>query len=79
MRDNVLSSKVGHDRSEDTCLHQVVAQRDLRQHTQEPRAARCLNKTIIHSIHLESTNEHHIRHVQALEHNSKEVILNKRE
>jgi hypothetical protein len=25
--------EVGHDRSEDTCLHQVVAQRDLRQHT----------------------------------------------
>jgi hypothetical protein len=43
---------VGHNRSEDTCLHQVVAQVDLRQHTQEPWAARCLNKVIIHSIHL---------------------------
>jgi hypothetical protein len=38
--------------SEDTCLHQVVAQKDLRQHAQEPRAARRLNKAIIHSIHL---------------------------
>jgi hypothetical protein len=38
--------------SEDTCLHKVVAQEDLRQHTQEPRPARCLNKAIIHSIHL---------------------------
>jgi hypothetical protein len=69
MRDNELESKVGHDRSEDTCLHQVVAQRDLRQHTQEPQAARYLNKVIIHSIHLESTNEQHIKHVQTLEHN----------
>jgi hypothetical protein len=31
-----MNYKVGHDRSEDTCLHQVIAQRDLRQHTQEP-------------------------------------------
>jgi hypothetical protein len=38
--------------SEDTCLHQVVAQEDLQQQTQEPRAARCLNKAIMHSIHL---------------------------
>jgi hypothetical protein len=43
---------VGHNRSEDTCLHQIVAQGDLQQHTQEPRAAHCLNKAIIHSIHL---------------------------
>jgi hypothetical protein len=43
---------VGHNGSEDTCLHQVVAQEDLQQHTQEPRAARCLNKVIMHSIHL---------------------------
>jgi hypothetical protein len=52
---------------------------DLRQHTQEPRAARCLNKAIIHSIHLESTNEQHIKHEQTLEHNSKDVVLNKGE
>jgi hypothetical protein len=43
---------VGHNRSEDTCLHQVVAQEDLQQHTQEPRTARCLDKTIMHSIYL---------------------------
>jgi hypothetical protein len=43
---------VGHNRSEDTYLHQVVAQEDLRQHTQEPRATRCLNKAIMRSIHL---------------------------
>jgi hypothetical protein len=43
---------VGHNRSEDTCLHQVVAQGDLQQHTQEPRATRCQNKAIIHSIDL---------------------------
>jgi hypothetical protein len=43
---------LGHNRSEDTCLHHVVAQEDLRQHTQEPRTARCLNKAIMHSIHL---------------------------
>jgi hypothetical protein len=79
MRDNELQSKVGHDRSEDTCLHQVVAQRDLRQHTQEPRAVRCLNKASIHSIHLESTNEHHIKHTPTLENISKGIILNKRE
>jgi hypothetical protein len=41
------------NRSEDTCLHQVVAQEDLRQHTQEPQAAHCLNKAIMHSIHLD--------------------------
>jgi hypothetical protein len=41
---------VGHNKSEDTCLHQVVAQEDLQQHTQEPRTACCLNKTIRHSI-----------------------------
>jgi hypothetical protein len=35
---------LGHDRLEDTCLHEVVAQEDLQQHTQEPRTARCLNK-----------------------------------
>jgi hypothetical protein len=75
MRDIELESKVGHDRSEDTCLHQVVAQRDLRQHTQEPRVARFLNKASIHSIHLESKNEHHIKHVQTLEHNSKRYII----
>jgi hypothetical protein len=44
---------VGHNRLEDTFLHQVAAQEDLRQHTQEPRATRCQNKAIIHSIHLE--------------------------
>jgi hypothetical protein len=43
---------VGHNRSEDTCLHQVVAQEYLQQHTQEPQNARCLNKAIMHSIHL---------------------------
>jgi hypothetical protein len=79
MRDSELYSKVGHDRSEDTCLHQVTAHRDLRQHTQESRAARCLSKAIIHSIHLENKNEHHIKHVQTLEYNSKDVILNKGE
>jgi hypothetical protein len=43
---------VGHNRSENTCLHQVIAQEDIRQHTQEPQDDRCLNKAIIHSIHL---------------------------
>jgi hypothetical protein len=43
---------VGHNGLEDTCLHQVVAQEGLWQHTQEPRTARCLNKEIMHSIHL---------------------------
>jgi hypothetical protein len=66
---------MGHDRSEDTWLHQVVAKEDLQQHTQEPRAARCLSKAIIHSIHLESTNEQHIKHVQTLEHISKGIVL----
>jgi hypothetical protein len=50
--------------SEDTCLHRVVAQGGLQQHTQEPRTARCLNKAGMHSIHLESTNEQHTKHVQ---------------
>ena len=54
---------MGHNGSEDTCLHQVVAQGGLQQHTQEPQTARCLNKAIIHSIHLESTNEQHTKHV----------------
>jgi hypothetical protein len=62
---------VGHNRLEDTCFHQVVAQRGLRQHTQEPWTARCLGKASIHSIHLEGKNKHHIKHVQTLEHNSK--------
>jgi hypothetical protein len=43
---------MGHNGSEDTFLHQVDAQEDLQQHTQEPQTARCLNKAIIHSIHL---------------------------
>jgi hypothetical protein len=43
---------LGHNRLEDTCLHQVVTQEDLQQHTQEPRTARCPNKAIMHSIHL---------------------------
>jgi hypothetical protein len=43
---------MGHNGSEDTCLPQVVAQEDLQQHTQEPQTARCLNKVIMHSIHL---------------------------
>jgi hypothetical protein len=59
---------VGHNGSEDTCLHQVAAQGGLQQHTQEPRTARCLNKASMHSIHLESTNEHHTKHLQILEH-----------
>jgi hypothetical protein len=42
-------------------------------------ATRCLNKAIIHSIYLESTNEQHIKHVQTLERNSKDVVLNKGE
>jgi hypothetical protein len=74
-----MNYKVGHDRSEDTCLHQVVAQRDLWQHTQEPRVARCLNKVGMHSIHMESTNEHHIKHIPTLENISKGIVLNKRE
>jgi hypothetical protein len=48
---------VGHNRSEDTYLHQVVAQEDLRQHTQEPQAARCLHKAIMHSTHLDNDKE----------------------
>jgi hypothetical protein len=72
-------SKIGRNGSEDACLYQVVSQRDLRQRTQEPRAARCLNKATIHSIHLESTNEQHIKHVQTLEHISKGIVLNKGE
>jgi hypothetical protein len=60
---------------EDTCLHQVVAQRDLRQHTQEPRAALCLSKASIHSIHLEGKNEHHITHVRILAHNSRRYSI----
>jgi hypothetical protein len=47
---------VGDNRSKDTCLHQVVAQEGLQQHTQEPRTARCLNKAIMHSIHLVNDN-----------------------
>jgi hypothetical protein len=74
-----VNYKVGHNRSEDTFLHQVVAQEDLQQHTQEPRTARCLNKAIIHSIHLESTNEQHIKHVQTLDHISNATVLNKGE
>jgi hypothetical protein len=62
---------MGHNGSEYTCLHQVVAQGGLQQHTQEPQTARCLNKAIIHSIHLESTNEQHTKHVQTLEYISK--------
>jgi hypothetical protein len=62
---------MGHNGSEDTCLHQVVAQGGLQQHTQEPWTARCLNKAITHSIHLESTNEQHTKHVQTLEYISK--------
>jgi hypothetical protein len=31
---------VGHNRLEDTCLHQVVAQGDLQQHTQESTCGR---------------------------------------
>jgi hypothetical protein len=65
MRDSELRSIVGHSRSEDTCLHQVVAQGGLQQHTQEPRTARCLNKASMHSIHLESTTEQHTKHVQS--------------
>jgi hypothetical protein len=49
---------------EDTCLHQVVAQGGLQQHTQEPQTACCLNKASMHSINLESTNEQHTKHVQ---------------
>jgi hypothetical protein len=59
---------VGHNRLENTCLHQVVSKGGLQQHTQESRTARCLNKASMHSIHLESTNEHHTKHVQTLEH-----------
>jgi hypothetical protein len=66
---------VGHNRSKDTFLHQVVAQGGLQQHTQEPRTARCLNKASMHSIRLESTNEHHTKHVQTLKHILKDTIL----
>jgi hypothetical protein len=53
--------------------------REIFGNTQEPQAARCLNKAIIHSIHLESTNEQHIKHVQTLEHISKGIVLIKEE
>jgi hypothetical protein len=49
----MMNYKVRHSRSEDTCLHQIAAQKGLRQHTQEPRVARRLNKAIMHSIHLD--------------------------
>jgi hypothetical protein len=65
MHDSELRSIIGHSRSEGTCLHQVVAQGGLQQHTQESRTARCLNKASMHSIHLESTNELHTKHVQS--------------
>jgi hypothetical protein len=54
---------VGHNRPEDTCLHQVVAQEDLRQHAQEPRAARCLNKAITHSIHLNRDKKQYTKQI----------------
>jgi hypothetical protein len=38
------------------CLHQVAAQESLRQRTQEPRAALCLRKAIMHSTHLGNDN-----------------------
>jgi hypothetical protein len=54
--------------SEDTCLHQVVAQEDLRQHNEEPWAALCLNKAIMHSIHLDKDKEQYTKQSQSSEH-----------
>jgi hypothetical protein len=65
---------VGHNRSEDTFLHKVVALEDLRQHTQEPRAARCLKKAIMHSIHLDKDNEQYTKYIQPSEHKFYRVV-----
>ena len=43
---------MGHNGSEDTCLHQAAAQGLLLQLPRETQTARCLRKAIIHSIHL---------------------------
>jgi predicted ATPase len=59
---------MGRNRSEDTCLHQVVAQEGLRQHTQEPWAACCLNKAIMHSIQLDRDKEQYTKQMQSSEH-----------
>jgi hypothetical protein len=70
---------MGHNGSEDTCLHQVVAQGGLQQHTQEPRTARCLNKAIMHSIHLESTMNNTPNMYKHCNTSQKGTVLNKEE
>jgi hypothetical protein len=65
---------VGHNGSEDTCLHQVVAQEGLQQHTQEPQAARCLRKAVMHSTHLDNDKKQYTKHVQSSEHKLERTV-----
>jgi hypothetical protein len=57
---------MGHNRSEDTCLHQAAAAQGLLlQLPRETQTARCLRKVIIHSMHLGNNKQRqYTKHVQ---------------
>ena len=58
---------MGHNRSEDTCLHQTADQGLLLQPPRETQTARCLRKVIIHSMHLGNNKQKAINQTYAAE------------
>jgi hypothetical protein len=60
---------MGHNGSEDTCLHQIAAQGPLLQPPRETHTVRCLHKVIIHSMHLGNNKQkQYTKHVQQRDH-----------
>ena len=60
---------MGHNGTEDTCLHQANAQGLLLQLPRETQTARCLRKVIIHSMHLGNNKQkQYTKHVQQRDH-----------
>ena len=60
---------MGHNRLEDTCLHQTAAQGLLLQLPWETQTTRCLCKVIIHSMHLGNNKQkQYTKHVQQRDH-----------
>ena len=60
---------IGHNGSEDTCLHQTADQGLPLQPPRETQTARCLRKVIIHTMHLgNSKQKQYTKHMQQRDH-----------
>jgi hypothetical protein len=67
---------MGHNGSEDTCLHQTADQGLPLQLPRETQTARCLRKVIIHTMHLGNNKQKAIYQTYAAE---KSQVHNRRD